>query len=246
MHETFLHLDHRPFPLPHSSWVIGQTWTDLLFAHWPVPAKVIKCFLPPSLQIDLFNGAAWLGIVPFKVSGMHFYRLPPIPYLRSFLQLNVRTYVTYKGVPGVYFFSLDVNHLPSVFGARLLYSLPFRLAKMAASVDGGCHFQSIYSSEKKQEQFDIFYRSISVPYIAEEGTFEHWALERYCLFTERRKKLYRGDIHHTRWLIQKAEATIHCHTVAAFLKRKYFQQQPVLHFSQVKKAFFWPLEQVWE
>lgn len=244
MHDTFLHLRHRPFPLPSSSWVIAQTWSNVLFMHWPVQLEAIKPFLPSSLQVDLYEGKAWIGIVHFKVSNMHFRGLPSIPLLRSFLQLNVRTYVMYKGVPGVYFFNLDVNHLPSVMGARFFYSLAFRQSNMAAVVKNSCHFQSFYSFGQKREELDIFYQPVSHPYFADKGTFDYWASERYCLFTKRRNELYRGDIHHTRWTLQKAEATIIRNTMASFLPHNYFQQEPILHFSQEKKAFFWPLQKM--
>ncbi|OCA87103.1 YqjF family protein [Pseudobacillus wudalianchiensis] len=244
MHEAFLHLKHRPFPLPSSPWVMTQTWADLLFMHWPIHPEALKPFLPASLQIDVYERKAWLGIVPFTVSDMRFRGLPSLPFLRSFLQLNVRTYVIYKGVPGVYFFNLDVNHLPSVLGARLFYSLPFRQTNMAAVMDTSCHFQSSYSFGQNQEELDVAYKPSSLPYLADRGTFEYWAAERYCLFTERRKKLYRGDIHHTKWALQKAEAVIFHHTTAAFLSRAYFQQEPILHFSKEKQAFFWPLQEM--
>lgn len=244
MHEALLHLKHRPFPLPSSPWIMTQTWSNVLFMHWPIQSEVIKRFLPSSLQIDLYEGNSWLGVVPFTVSNMRFRGLPPLPWLRSFLQLNVRTYVIYKGVPGVYFFNLDVNHLPSVFGARLFYSLPFRQSNMAAVIHNSCHFQSSYSFGQQQEELDLFYKPDSLSYSANRGTFEYWAAERYCLFTERRKKLYRGDIHHTKWVLQKAKATIFCNTIASFLPRHYFYQEPILHFSREKKAFFWSLQKM--
>ncbi|KAB7707843.1 DUF2071 domain-containing protein [Bacillus aerolatus] len=244
MHEAFFHLKHRPIPLPHSSWIMTQTWSNVLFMHWPVHPEALRCFLPASLTLDLYGGAAWLGIVTFKVDGMRARGLPLLPFLHSFLQLNVRTYVLHEGVPGVYFFNLDINHLPSVFGAKVLYAVPFRKAKSDFHVNKSFHFHSTYSSDERLEELDVLYRPASQPYFGQPGTFGHWAAERYCLFTERMNKLYRGDIHHTKWALQKAEASINDNTVAPFLSRKYFQQEPVLHFSKVKKAFFWPLQKV--
>ncbi|MFK2824799.1 DUF2071 domain-containing protein [Bacillus sp. B190/17] len=244
MHEAFLHVKHRPIPLPRSPWIMTQLWTDLLFMHWAVDPQALKHVIPAPLQLDLYEKSAWLGIVPFRVAGMRARGLPPLPFLHSFLQLNVRTYVTYKGVPGVYFFNLDVNHLPSVFGARVLYSLPFRFAKMTASINSSCHFQSLYSFGGKKDELHVSYNPVSDPYFGEPGTFEYWAAERYCLFTERRNKLYRGDIHHTKWTLQKAAAVIHRNTAASFLPHTYFQQEPILHFSKSKQAFFWPLQKV--
>ncbi|KIL73346.1 YqjF family protein [Bacillus badius] len=244
MHRAFLHLQHRPIPLPSSSWLMTQVWSNVLFMHWPIQPEALKGVFPPSLQIDLYDHTAWVGLVPFQVSNMRFHGLPSIPLFRSFLQLNVRTYVTHQGIPGVYFFSLDVNHLPSVVGARLFYLLPFRQSKMAATLNDSCRFQSSYSFGQEEEELDVCYTPLSSPYSADKGTFDYWATERYCIFTSRGNKLYRGDIHHTRWSLQKADATFFRNTMAPFLPANHWNEQPIVHFSKEKKAFFWPLQKI--
>src|SRR5437867_2588447 len=100
---------HRPWPLPREPWVMAQTWHDLLFAHWPVPAVALRPVIPAFLDVDTFEGEAWIGVVPFRMSGVHPRFVPSLPGLSAFPELNVRTYVTDGERPGVWFFSLDAR-----------------------------------------------------------------------------------------------------------------------------------------
>ncbi|MFL5729394.1 MAG: DUF2071 domain-containing protein, partial [Cytophagaceae bacterium] len=95
--EILRHTSHRPYPLPAGPWVMQNSWDDLLFAHWPVSPELISAKIPKELSIDTWGGQAWIGVVPFKMRDVKFRLLPPIPTTRNFLELNVRTYVTYKG-----------------------------------------------------------------------------------------------------------------------------------------------------
>ena len=101
---------HRPWPMPQGPWVMTQSWNDLLFAHWAVPPSLIAAKLPPGLELDLFDGRAWIAVVPFWMSNVTPRGVPPLPGLSTFPELNVRTYVTVGGKrPGVFFFSLDAD-----------------------------------------------------------------------------------------------------------------------------------------
>src|SRR4051795_3399846 len=110
-------------------WVIAQTWSDLLFAHWRVPAESIR--LPPPLQLDTYEGHAYIGVVPFEISRHRLRFTPALPRVSRFPELNVRTYATYDGVPGVWFFSLDATSALAVWSARRTYFLPYFKAEMA-------------------------------------------------------------------------------------------------------------------
>src|SRR3954453_1579415 len=112
------------------TWVMRQTWRDLLFAHWQVQPEAIRIVVPEPLEIDLFRGEAWLGVVPFLMTGIQARWLPQLPGLHRSLELNVRTYVKYKDRAGVYFFSLDAANKALVYGARATYSLPYFHAAM--------------------------------------------------------------------------------------------------------------------
>src|SRR4029077_9078001 len=103
MHPALEFTSHRPWPLPSGSWVMAQTWHDLLFAHWPVEAEILRRAVPSQLPLDTFDGRSWVGVVPFHMSGIRARRLPSLPGLSKFPELNVRTYVLRDGKPGVYF-----------------------------------------------------------------------------------------------------------------------------------------------
>src|SRR5205807_141876 len=105
------------------SWVMAQTWLDLLFAHWPLDATVLRAVVPGELPLDLWEGRAWLGLTPFEVRNLRLRPTLPVPKLSSFPEVNVRTYVTVGGKPGIYFFSLDADSALAVLAARWSYRL---------------------------------------------------------------------------------------------------------------------------
>src|SRR3954471_18570225 len=123
---------HRPWPLPNGRWVLGQTWERLLFAHWRLPAAVVRPHLPAALELEEWEGSAWLGLTPFRVAGFRLRGLPPLPLLSSFHELNCRTYVRRDERPGIWFFSLDASSRPAVAAARRAYGLPYRHARVRA------------------------------------------------------------------------------------------------------------------
>src|SRR5947207_7616312 len=112
---------HRPWPLPKGPWIMTQTWDNLLFAHWPISPDAMRQVVPPALELDTYDGKAWLGIVPFEITDFRPRSFPGIPGLSTFPEINVRTYVTLGGKPGVYFFSLDAANLPAVIGAWMWF-----------------------------------------------------------------------------------------------------------------------------
>src|SRR5215211_1409029 len=128
--------DHRPSPLPRGPWVMGQTWLDLLFAHWPIAPAVLRPAVSSAVPTDTFDGSAWIGITPFEVVGARPRGLPPLPWLSHFPELNVRTYVTVHGRPGIWFLSLDAARALVVHGARATYRLPYHHARMSVTRDG--------------------------------------------------------------------------------------------------------------
>src|SRR6266849_3667248 len=117
--------ENRPWPVPDRPWVMKQVWHDLLFAHWPVEAAALRSLIPPALELETFDGAAWLGIIPFRMTGVTPRWVPPLPWFSAFLELNVRTYVSDGTKPGVWFFSLDAANSFAVAAGRRLFSLPY-------------------------------------------------------------------------------------------------------------------------
>src|SRR4051812_26347486 len=126
---------HRPWPMRDSPWVMTQTWHDLLFAHWPVDERQLRAAVPSALTLDLHDGIAWLGIVPFHMSNVAPRAVPAVPGVSAFPELNVRTYVSVGGKPGVYFFSLDAGSAIAVHLARTLFNLPYYSASIEVVVE---------------------------------------------------------------------------------------------------------------
>src|SRR5262245_46270387 len=136
---------HRPWLRPSKPWIIAQTWSQLLFAHWPVSAEVLRPLIPAQLPIDTFEGEAWVGVVPFLMSHVRGRDLLEIPGTNTFCELNVRTYVTLEDKPGVWFFSLDASNPLAVFGARRAFHLPYYNARMSLKREGD---RVIYDSHR--------------------------------------------------------------------------------------------------
>src|SRR4051812_33956075 len=136
-------VDHRPWPVPERPWSMTMCWRDLLFLHWPVPSGVIGALVPPGLAVDTFDGAAWIGVVPFHMTDIGLRRAPPLPWVSSFAELNVRTYVRHADKPGVWFFSLDAASRLAVEAARVLFHLPYLHASIQIEQrDGWTHYAS--------------------------------------------------------------------------------------------------------
>jgi hypothetical protein len=194
------------------SWSLAMTWHDLLFAHWPVPADALRALLPrtePPLRLDTREGAAWLGVVPFRMSGIRFRWLPPVPGTTAFPELNVRTYVTAGGRPGVWFFSLDAASPLAVRAARATFHLPYYDAAMACEADGaGVHCRSRRTHRGGgTAKLTARYAPAGAAFRASPGSLEHWLTERYRLFAaDRRGRLWRGEIQHEPWPLQPATA----------------------------------------
>jgi uncharacterized protein len=234
---------HRPWPVPQRSWVMGQTWNDLLFAHWRAPADSLRSLLPPGLELDLYEGEAWIGITPFAVDALRARGLPPLPLLSSFLELNTRTYVTAGGKPGIWFFSLDASSRLAVEAARRGYKLPYYRADIRAVWGGG---RLEYDSRRRDTRgepaaFSARYRAIGDALDPDPRSLAHFLTERYCLYTEEEGRLKRAEIHHRPWALQPAEADIGKNSMPP-KGVKLVDDAPLLHFSARQDVVIWPLQ----
>jgi uncharacterized protein len=237
---------HRPWPVPSRSWVMGQTWEDLLFAHWRVPERDLRAHVPESLALDSHEGEAWLGITPFRLTGLRGRGMLPLPRVSSFLELNVRTYVTHGDKPGIWFFSLDAESPLAVEAARRGYRLPYFRARMSSTLHGGW---IEYSSSRRDERsaprvFEGRYRGDRKVFNAEPGSLEWFLTERYCLYSlDGDGTLIRADIHHPPWPLQQAEGRIDLNTMPPD-GIELGDEQPLLHFSRRQDVVIWPPEAV--
>jgi uncharacterized protein YqjF (DUF2071 family) len=236
---------HRPWPLPERAWLMGQTWHDLLFAHWAVEAEQLEALLPPGLALDRFEGQAYLGLTPFRLSGLRIRGTLPLPRLSSFLELNVRTYVTAGGKPGIWFFSLDAASRLAVEAARRLYHLPYFRAAMSATERGGwLDYACARMGAERPYVFEGRYAPLGAARPAQPGTLEAFLTERYCLYAvDGPGRLHRADIHHPPWPLQRAEARIDLNTMPPNGVRLPVDE-PLLHFSRRQDVLIWPLARV--
>lgn len=217
-----------------------QTWHDLLFAHWPLPLTLMRPLVPSQLALDTFDGNCWVGVVPFHMSGIHGRGLLTLPGLSRFPELNVRTYVTHGGKPGVYFFSLDAANLAAVWAARKFYHLPYFHAAMSSEErDGSIHYSS--RRYRSTAEFRGRYRPIAPVQVRESRSLERWLTERYCLYTVHSGRVFRGEIHHQPWPLQNAEAEIEVNTTAAAANIPLRETAPLLHFARRLEVLIWPL-----
>ena len=222
-----------------------QIWHDLLFAHWPIPVQQLRRLIPSQLPLDEFDGHAWVGVVPFRMSGVRARFLPPVPGFSSFPELNVRTYVTLDGKPGVYFFSLDAAHLPAVWAARATYRLPYFYARMnLENSRGEIRYQSERLHPPQPAIFRGSYSPIAPVQFRQAGTLEHWLSERYCLYTVAENRVYRGEIHHEPWPLQDAKARIEENSMASVAGITLPQMDPLLHFAKQLRVLIWPIRRI--
>lgn len=235
-------------PSPNT-WVMQQTWSKLLFAHWPVKASALRSLIPAGLEIDTFEGSAWVAVVPFYMSNVRFRYVQPIPSAREFCELNVRTYVVPKtgGKPGVWFFSLDASSRLAVQGARAAFRLPYYNAQMRLNVDAG---MVSYTSRRTHRRtrpaaFEARYQPDSAVFQTQPGTLEHWLTERYCLYAaDGRGSIYQGDIAHDPWPLQTAQAEIHLNTMAQAAGIPLPETPPLLHYAESLDVHAWYLRRI--
>ena len=219
--------------LPSVGW-LQMRWERLLFAHWPVPASVLRPLIPVGLELDLLDGQAWLGIVPFLMSRVRLRGLPPIPGTACFPELNVRTYVRHRGQTGVWFFSLDAANPLAVVLARSLYHLAYRHARMVCEESGGCIQFSSLRTDRAFPAADLLtrYRPDCEVFQSKPGTLIHWLTERYSLFSsDRSGGLYHGQIAHAPWKLQKAEVDLSVNTMTCGLGFELPESPALMHYS---------------
>lgn len=185
-------------------------WTDLLFAHWRVSVDAVRAIVPPELEIDTFDGEAWVGLVPFRMERCWFRGfgwLPAAAGLRDFYECNVRTYVRYRGTPGVWFLSLDAETTLPVVGGRWMWSLNYVRSTFNVGKTGG---EIDYRLKRRPGPWpwaatQVRWRVGERIGPASPGTLEHFLVERYWLFSKRFGRILGGRVAHTPWDLHRAE-----------------------------------------
>jgi uncharacterized protein YqjF (DUF2071 family) len=223
-----------------------QSWRDLLFAHWLVPAADLRALVPAPLAIQEREGTSWVGVVPFRMEGVMARPLPDLPGASAFAELNLRLYVEHEGKPGVWFISLDAANGLAVWAARRFFHLPYFRADMdVRETSGRIAYRSVRRGPGARVAFRGAYGPIGEVASARPGSLEHFLTERYCLYAQDRAgALWRADVHHAPWPLQPASADIDENTIGDAQGIALEGPPPLLHFARRLDVVVWPSERV--
>ena len=209
-------------------------WVDALFLHWPVDADALRALIPRDLELDVIDGSAWIGIVAFAIAGARARVVPPRFALRTFGEVNVRTYVTGGGRPGVWFLSLDAASRATVAAGRSLLHLPYYGARITTACAGAAYAYELERTDARAApaRFAAQARIANAVRTAAPGSLEHALVERYCFFTtDRRGHTVRGDVEHPPWPLRDATATVAENTLLAAAGIPASAAAPLAHAS---------------
>lgn len=232
--------------MPARAWTWRQTWCDLLFAHWPIAASRLRALVPDVLEIEEFDGVSWVGVVPFRMQGVMRRPLPDLPYVSAFPEMNVRLYVRYQDKPGVWFVSLDAGNALAVWAARTSFHLPYFRASMRANDRRGW---VEYRSERRWNGPHVGFRGRFRPAseigVSARGSLDYFLTERYCLYASRSDgALFRTEVHHRPWPLQRAEAVIEQNSAATAQGIQVSGAPVTLHFSRRLDVVVFPPERI--
>ena len=193
-------------PNPVKRAVMTQRWTDLAYLHWEYEPSVIQAMLPAGLEVDTFEGSAYVGLIPFSMRDVGLPKLPPVPYFGSFPEVNVRTYVKRNGIPGVWFFSLDVNRLAPALVARTTYLLPYCWGKALNELVG-----STLSTSVRRRWPDVASTKIEVQVgakIEQPDELSNFLTARWGLYSKGiGSSLMYAPVDHEPWTLHSASLT---------------------------------------
>jgi len=195
--------------------------------------------VPAPLEPDLFDGRAFVGVVPFRMQTVRFAWCPPVVGTSSFAEINVRTYVTHQGRPGIFFLSLDVHNLVALEIGRRAFGLPYLRARVSLRTAGeSVRFRS--ARVGRRAAFAAEYEPTGPPRAPAAGSLEHWLTERYCFYTSGSAgTARRTEVHHPPWPLQPAAADI---AESSLLEAHAINvsSAPLLHFSRSQDVVAWP------
>ncbi|WP_281252957.1 YqjF family protein [Oceanobacillus senegalensis] len=219
-----------------------QRWENLLFVHWSVSPEVMKSYLPTGLELDTYDGKAWISVVSFKVDKVRLRYLPRVPFVRSMFQVNVRTYVKKNGERGVYFFSLETNKFLAVLGARMA-TLPFFRASIIMKKWKNFFYLRSIRNSMDQKRYKVQYNPIGDKRLLERDGLDFWLLERYILWTYKSNTLYRADIRHKSWKVRDVQVNIKHNSLLSFLPNNAIEHEYYAHYAESKEALIWMIHE---
>ena len=233
---------HLPFPMPDRPFAISQEWRELTFMHWKVDPERLKPHLPDGLEIDLFNGEAYVGVIPFVMKNVRPRGLPSVPGISTFAEFNVRTYVIKDGQAGVFFLTLDAKSLVTCFYAPRAYGLPYRYAKAKVKYEG----ESLqWRSRRSSDGAELIGSTSNKGPLqsSDSNTLEHYFFERYCLYTEHQGCIRRAYVYHQPWSFTEAEVNLESNSLLESYNMGLDALSPdLIHYSQGLLVKTWPIE----
>lgn len=223
-----------------------QNWGKLLFMHWRIRESLLRPLIPAPLEIDTFDGSAWIAIAPFTMWDIR--ALPPfipaLPGLSALHEMNVRTYVHLNRVPGVWFFSLDASSAAAVLAARTFFFLPYYHAQMELTeLDGTIDYSSVRLDEPKAE-FQARWSAGKKLALAEPESLEFFLTERYSLFSAREETIYRARIFHEPWPLCDASLNSFSSTMIEACGLPTPAGDPLLLYCEKLEVDIWPLQKM--
>ena len=223
-------------------WAMRMVWRDLAFLHWAFDPQELRPLLPRGVELDTFEGRAWVGVVPFFMRGVRAHWTPPLPGLSAFPEINLRTYVTAGGRSGVWFFSLDVTSRPAVWVARTTFHLPYFRAAMRAESEGeGVRYEHRRDQPGAPEAaFAARYRPKGPVFESEPGTLEDFLTNRLCLFAARPDgRIVCGEVRHDPWPLQSAEVELERNDMFGQVGLDMPSGPPLAHFARELDVLAW-------
>ena len=203
-------------------------------------------YIPEGLELDLFEGKAYVGVIPFQMKNVRPRLLPAVPGISTFPEFNIRTYVKKNGKAGVLFLTLEAQSRITCWHAPRAYGLPYRYAKCqlrfsnekfvwkSKNVRDGSSLEGECKLTGKQRK-------------AEKDTLEYFLFERYSLYTEHNEKLHMAYTLHEPWIFQDGEVTISDNSLTQSYELGIDVMNPQhVHASSGVYVLTWPIQEVVE
>jgi uncharacterized protein YqjF (DUF2071 family) len=222
-------------------------WLTLLFMHWRVPAGALRALIPSHFEIDTFDGTAWVGLIPFTMRHVRPTCLPSIPIrgVSHLHECNVRTYVTYKGEPGVWFFSLDAESRLAVILARQFFALNYLHASIALARSGDDVDYEVERLDEPKAGMRCAWRIGAELPLSLPGELAFFLTERYCFLTvDARGRPCRCRIWHPRWSLREANVLSLSDGLVAAAGIAVKDLPDSTLYSEHQRVHAWPLERL--
>jgi uncharacterized protein len=222
----------RPFDYPSTPWTGYQEWHNVIFLHWKIESGIIRGILPQELEIDTFDGMAWISVVPLSVLNLHPRLLPSFKTFSNFEEINLRTYVIYKGMPGIYFFSLESSRILPVFAARLSTGLPYVKSEIWRE-------EGMFSGNSEQYGFQFYLNYKLDNTTIKKDALSTWLSDRFRLYVKTSGYISKIDVHHHPWILKPLNIR--------YIKLNYMiggwplsnRPPDIAHFSEGVKVVTW-------